>query len=145
MPASICCAHGVGRGAARTSRGGPISSDIRRAVSTAFWPATAGARRLKNENDATGVEGVPVAPVSSVQPAPRHGASCRELDPVRTTPSPQRLPLPQHDIPQAQRFLTALDPLAREFCFQAIHDQRSRTLARTMHGSLNELTPTLTQ
>jgi hypothetical protein len=59
------------------------------------------------------------------------------------TPSPQPLAL-LPDLDQARRFLTALDSSAHEFCFQSFADRgRNRTLARTLHGSLDELAPTL--
>lgn len=51
---------------------------------------------------------------------------------------------PELQLDQARRFLTALDPSAGAFCFQAFADRgRNRALARTLHGSLNELAPTL--
>ncbi len=52
------------------------------------------------------------------------------------------------DIEQAERFLSALDPIETEFCFQTFdddRDRRDRTLARTHHGSLDALAPVLTR
>jgi len=45
------------------------------------------------------------------------------------------------DIEQAERFLSALDPQAESWCFQTFDDdpdRKDRSLARTMHGTLNE-------
>jgi len=51
---------------------------------------------------------------------------------------------PIRDLDEAKRYLAALDPCASSFCFQTFDDRgRNRALARTLHGSLDELAPTL--
>jgi len=62
---------------------------------------------------------------------------------VFTIPSPLCPEAPQPELHQAQRLLDAVGP---PFCFQAFDDRgRHRALAQTLHGTLAELAPRLTQ
>jgi RepB DNA-primase from phage plasmid len=65
---------------------------------------------------------------------------------VFTTPSPRCTELLQPNLHETQQYFHALGASTSAICFQIFDDQgRNRRLAQTLHGSLDNLAPKLTQ